>query len=169
MSKSNPFDDFENEGEIREGFLCPSCRQDLKSVEFLVEHVEKEHAEERDAFQSAFKDFFTKAKRKLKVNFDENRSSSSSEREVPSFYSNPFNSMVKYQTEGKDRSHLEDFNKERNPRLERYASEANKLIIRLNKILTNRPSDPVQRRNHEKNVSHANFFIQILICSFIHR
>lgn len=156
MSSSNPFDD-ENEGEIREGFLCPSCREDLKSVEFLVEHVENEHAEERDAFQSAFKDFFTKAKRKLKVNFDENRSSVSSEREVKEptgAWNNPFNSMEKYQTVGNDRSYMEAFNEERNPRLERYASEANKLIIRLNKILTNRPSDPVQRRNHEKNVSH---------------
>lgn len=165
MSSSNPFDDYDNEGEIREGFLCPSCREDLKSVEFLVEHVEKEHAEERDAFASAFKDFFNKAKRKLKVNFDENRSSSSSEREFKDpirSWNNPFNSMEKYQTVGKDKSHLDAFNEERNPRLERYASEANKLIIRLNKILTNRPSDPVQRRNHEKNVSHKYVYFQII-------
>lgn len=157
FSSNNPFDDSENEGEIREGFLCPSCREDLKSVEFLVDHVEKEHAEEQDAFQSAFKDFFAKAKRKLKVNFDESRSSSTSaEREIkeaPASWNNPFNSIKQYQTVGRDRSHLDVFNEERNPRLERYASEANKLIIRLNKILTNRPNDAAQRRNHEKNVS----------------
>lgn len=40
----------------------------------------------------------------------------------------------------------------RTPRLERYATETNKLIIRLNKLLTNLPSDPAHRKQHEKNV-----------------
>lgn len=38
----------------------------------------------------------------------------------------------------------------RSPRLERYATETNKLIIRLDKILKDLPQDPVKRRQHEQ-------------------
>lgn len=37
-------------------------------------------------------------------------------------------------------------------RLERYATETNKLIIRLHKLLTDRPSDSMQQKIHEQTV-----------------
>lgn len=40
----------------------------------------------------------------------------------------------------------------RTPRLERYATETNKLIIRLHKLVTDRPIEPSQRKIHEQTV-----------------
>lgn len=37
-------------------------------------------------------------------------------------------------------------------RLERFATETNKLIIRLHKLLTDRPSDSMQQKIHEQTV-----------------
>lgn len=36
--------------------------------------------------------------------------------------------------------------------MERYSTETNTLIIRLNKLLENRPTDPAHRRQHEQNI-----------------
>lgn len=43
-------------------------------------------------------------------------------------------------------SHTKYFKDVRNARLERYAYETNKLLIRLDKLLNNLPSDPVDRK-----------------------
>ncbi|XP_067627035.1 rabenosyn-5-like, partial [Eurosta solidaginis] len=64
---------------------------------------------------------------------------------------NVFNFMD-LQEVGADRNHLEYFQTVRNPRLERSASETNKLLIRLHKLLTNLPVDPVLRKQHERNI-----------------
>lgn len=45
----------------------------------------------------------------------------------------------------------------RTPRLERYASETNKLIIRIDKLLKERPTDPVQRKLHDQKVGRHVF------------
>lgn len=153
---SNPFDD--DNGEILEGFLCPICREDLRSLEFLTDHVENVHAEEQDALKSIFKDIFSKAKRKIKSNFDDSIDLAKSlDRDVRITNSanattrgNVFNYMI--QDVGTERTHLSYFISIRNPRLERYASETNKLIIRLHKLLKDMPADLVQRKQHEQNI-----------------
>ncbi|XP_055912783.1 rabenosyn-5 [Eupeodes corollae] len=152
---SNPFD--EDNGEILEGFLCPICREDLRSIEFLTDHVENFHAEEQDALKSIFKDIFSKAKRKIKSNFDDSIDLARSlDRDVRINSSNTttrgnvFNYMV--QNVGAERSHFSYFTSVRNPRLERYASETNKLIIRLHKLLKDMPAEPVARKQHEQNI-----------------
>lgn len=43
-------------------------------------------------------------------------------------------------------SHTNYFKEVRNMRLERYSTETNKLLIRLDKLLNNLPSDPVDRK-----------------------
>lgn len=43
-------------------------------------------------------------------------------------------------------SHTYYFKEVRNMRLERYSTETNKLLIRLDKLLNNLPSDPVDRK-----------------------
>lgn len=48
----------------------------------------------------------------------------------------------------------------RTPRLERYATETNKLIIRLHKLLTDRPLDSEQRKKHEQTVSIIVKYVQ---------
>lgn len=44
------------------------------------------------------------------------------------------------------KSHTVYFKEIRNTRLERYSSETNKLLIRLDKLLNNLPTDPVDRK-----------------------
>jgi len=46
-------------------------------------------------------------------------------------------------------SHTKYFKDIRNTRLERYAYETNKLLIRLDKLLNNLPSDPVERKGEK--------------------
>ena len=53
---------------------------------------------------------------------------------------------------GSIRSHWSDFRKLRNNRMEYYAAETNKLIIRLDKIVTCLPHEAGKRREHEQNV-----------------
>lgn len=173
---SNPFgDEFDDDNEILEGFICPICREDLKSLEFLISHFEKQHPEDDD-LKRTFREIFSKAKMKIKSNFEEtfdlsrnlerNASISSSRsggsstnavnasRDMSNTRSrmNCFNFMD-YQEVGKEQQHMEFFQSIRNPRLERYASETNKLIIRLHKLLKDMPTDTVLRKQHEQNVS----------------
>ena len=50
------------------------------------------------------------------------------------------------------RSHWSDFRKLRNNRMDYYAAETNKLIIRLDKIISCLPNEAGKRREHEQNV-----------------
>jgi len=170
----NPFDSDEEPSaasdEILEGFLCPICRADLKSIDFLTQHFARQHAEEEDALKSVFKDIFTKAKKKILNNFDDDRDRGASSSTVSASASaasasnagpngsrtsnartrnNVFNNMSR-QSVGAERSYNEYFQSVRNPRLERYASETNKLIIRLHRLLKDLPTDAVQRKQHEQ-------------------
>lgn len=47
---------------------------------------------------------------------------------------------------GAARSYTESFQAIRSSRLERYAAETNKLLIRLDKLLVDLPADPVKRK-----------------------
>lgn len=50
------------------------------------------------------------------------------------------------------RSHWSDFRRLRNNRMDYYAAETNKLIIRLDKIVSYLPHEAGKRREHEQNV-----------------
>ncbi|XP_055600256.1 rabenosyn-5 [Uranotaenia lowii] len=162
---ANPFDESESEGwsvvrtdddsEILEGFLCPICKSDLKTPERLTAHVEQQHSEEQDLLKS-LKEMFSIAKKKI-LNLDETaadlaRSLDSSlqvgkqERQMAV---NPI--LLPGQQVGEHCDHLCYFKAVRNPRLERYASETNKLIIRLDKLLDGLPNDPDARKKHEQS------------------
>ena len=60
---SSSFDTKEN-GEIREGFLCPICMQDLGTVYQLQQHFEEAHNSEEDhhvlqSFKGSFLSYFS--------------------------------------------------------------------------------------------------------------
>ncbi|XP_075158754.1 rabenosyn-5-like [Haematobia irritans] len=168
---SNPFGDFDDDGEILEGFICPICREDLKSLEFLISHFERQHPEEDD-LKKTFREIFSKAKKKLRSNFEEtfdlsrnlernasitSRSSGASSNSATKETSNARSRMncfnfMDYQEVGQEHAHMDYFQSMRNPRLERYASETNKLIIRLHKLLKDMPTDAVLRKQHEQNI-----------------
>lgn len=143
--------------QILEGFLCPMCKKDLKTPDRLLAHAEKEHSEEQDILKS-FKDILITAKKKIRY-FDENISfdQSLTNSNKPSYSQEQL--KLKYpplpQVIGTDLNHISYFNAIRTPRLERYATETNKLIIRLHKLLTNRPTDSVQQKQHEQTVNRT--------------
>lgn len=143
-------------GDIMEGFICPICKSDERKPEKLLQHFEEKHSEEKDLVQT-FRDVFRTAKKKI-LKLDESELSRNFETTLKS----TFNSGGSRDWElleadpqeiGYLKDHIEYFKAIRNPRLERYATETNKLIIRLNKLLTNRPTDQQQIKQHEQNVS----------------
>ena len=146
-----------------EGFICPICRSDEKKLERLLQHFEEKHSEDKDLVKT-FRDVFKIAKKKI-LNIDESEFSRTFEntlRTSKNFLgSNSYSDFdyVEYENQkiGSIVDHVEYFKAVRNPRLERYATETNKLIIRLNKLLTNRPTDSQQIKQHEQNV--RNFYV----------
>ncbi|XP_067012088.2 rabenosyn-5 [Anabrus simplex] len=137
-------------GEILEGFLCPVCKADLGSEQQLRSHFQDEHKEYQDVLKS-LKDVFEKAKRFLKSDDD---SFSTFPRSSTSNEFTPGNQTIEFEPQefGVTRSHLIFFRRVRDKRLERYTAETNKLLIRLGKLLTDLPLDPVKRKQHEQSI-----------------
>ncbi|XP_023935100.2 rabenosyn-5 [Bicyclus anynana] len=137
-----------NDEEILEGFLCPICKADLKSASQLTSHFESLHQEEQDVLKS-LKDIFGKAK-KVILNADDTQLKETFDRALK------FNSQEYYpyeeQTVGVSRSTTDYFKAVRSARLERFATETNKLLIRLDKLVCSMPSDPNLRKQHEQEV-----------------
>lgn len=151
-----------DDSEIVEGFICPICRSDEKNIESLLKHFDEKHSEDKDIL-SSFTNVFKIAKKKI-LNLDESELSKTFESTLKTsksfLSSNPFqeNDFFEQPQEiGHITNYLDYFKAIRNPRIERYATETNKLIIRLNKLLTNRPTDYQQIKQHEQNVSNKIF------------
>lgn len=160
-----------------EGFLCPMCKLDLKTPDRLTAHFDAEHSEQdqQDLLQS-FRGILLTAKKKIRNEFGTtaapdnyaSRSSSSAvgsaitvdPHQLPrntSAYPPIFRDDTDQQVIGSDMDHTAYFSAIRSTRLERFATETNKLIIRLHKLLTDRPADAAQRRQHEQSVSWIYF------------
>lgn len=136
-------------GEIIEGFLCPICKADLGSPKRLETHFQEEHTEDQDVIKS-IKGLLGKAKKKiLKLE----------EEELPADFRTTAHlqdsfEVLLYEPQeiGAFRSHTEYFRIFRGARLERYAAETNKLLIRLDKLLRDLPTDPMKRKLHEQAI-----------------
>lgn len=150
----NPFDS--GESEILEGFLCPICRQDLRTPDRLTLHVEKDHSEEDQDVLQTFKDIFTKPTLSSFAIKSRNRLLNRNQNTFIGTTANgeyQSNQRFNYVQEvGGDRDHTAYLKSIRTPRVERYATETNKLIIRLHKLLTDRPEDPQKRKQHEQKL-----------------
>lgn len=143
----NPFED--DDSDIIEGFLCPMCRKDLKNVDRLMVHVEKEHSvDDQDVLQS-FTSFAVKSKNKLLNTVRQPVEGSPS---VSAIHGSNQQHFSYVQEVGVDRDYTAHFKTIRTPRVERYATETNKLIIRLHKLLTDRPEEPLKRKQHEQQL-----------------
>uniref|UniRef100_A0A182QL00 FYVE-type domain-containing protein n=1 Tax=Anopheles farauti TaxID=69004 RepID=A0A182QL00_9DIPT len=171
---ANPFDEpssggflvaggTSNDAEILEGFLCPICKSDLRTPERLTVHVEHEHSEEQDLLKSLkeiFHGILSKGKKKERPSQQQqqqqaNSSIAGGESGVAlgsaGTANNPLLQSASQQQVGSDCDHFGYFKAVRNPRLERYASETNKLIIRLDKLLDGCPTEPDQKKRHEQS------------------
>ncbi|KAG2471296.1 rabenosyn-5 [Polypterus senegalus] len=129
---------FEEQGEVREGFLCPLCLKDLQSVYQLQAHYEHEHSSDDGDVKGHLKSLVQKAKKaknKLLKRDGEERPESSGQDRYDYLYNggiDPF--LWEPQEIGTKRSHLDDFKKHRAARIDHYIIEVNKLIIRLEKL-----------------------------------
>lgn len=155
---SNPFDNDDNE-EVLEGFLCPICKEDLKSSDRLTAHFDSAHSDDDQDLLKSFKDIFITAKNRI-TRFDDSSRQSNNQAAGGQLNPKKINvpAPVYPQDVGVDCSHISYFRAIRTPRLERYATETNKLIIRLHKLLTDLPNDPALRRQHEKDVNRFLLF-----------
>ncbi|KAK0167842.1 hypothetical protein PV327_001699 [Microctonus hyperodae] len=136
--------------EVLEGFICPICMTDLKSPNQLTKHFEEIHNDDPEILKS-LKDLFGKAKKKILKqdemtdSFSENNTAIREIRKNVEINWGP-------QELGAIKSHTLYFNEIRNARLERYSTETNKLLIRLDKLLNNLPTDPIDRKVHERTI-----------------
>ncbi|XP_012542286.1 rabenosyn-5 [Monomorium pharaonis] len=134
--------------DVLEGFICPICITDFKAPNHLTKHFEEVHNDDPEILRS-LKDLFGKAKKKILKQDDIPESFpgeiSQDKRRSPEINWGP-------QEIGAITSHTKYFKDIRNTRLERYAYETNKLLIRLDKLLNNLPSDPVDRKVHERTI-----------------
>ncbi|XP_012284186.1 rabenosyn-5 [Orussus abietinus] len=136
-------------GEVLEGFLCPICMSDLKTPTQLTKHFEEFHHDDPEILKS-LKDLFDKAKKKILK-----------QDEIPEAFNDPVIPIDRRtspdivwgpQEIGAIQSHTKYFKEMRNIRLARYTLETNKLLIRMDKLLCNLPSDPVDRKVHEQTI-----------------
>nr|XP_050867754.1 rabenosyn-5 isoform X2 [Vespula vulgaris] len=133
--------------QVLEGFICPICMLDFKAPDQLLKHFEECHNDDSE-FLKCFKDLIDRAKKKILK-----------QDEIPEVFACATNNEEhkleisrEQQETGVTKSHTKYFKEIRHKRLERYASETNKLLIRLNKLLNNLPSDPVSRKRHEQDI-----------------
>ncbi|OCT85779.1 rabenosyn-5 [Xenopus laevis] len=128
---------FDEQGEVREGFLCPLCLKDLQSFYQLQSHYEEEHSEDRDVKGQlkSLVQIAKKAKNKLlKRDGGERAEGGSQERYEAYSYGGVDPCMWDPQEIGAMKSHLSNFKRHRAARIDHYVVEVNKLLIRLEKL-----------------------------------
>lgn len=140
---------------IHEGFICSKCMKSFSGVPELLNHYDKcqqkplgyEDSGSKDT--NSLKGFLGKAKQKLlnehgrfldtqilnQQLLQHQQQQKSQEKSSPSGPAVYFNTFQNVEVSGVSRSHFDEFRKIRSGRLERYASEANKLKIRLSKLV----------------------------------
>lgn len=157
--------------EVKEGFLCPICMADLGDVIQLQVHFEEKHSKEDPVFLQNIKDLFGKAKKILNKDeeFGNNGSFSENLADLGGRLSFGVSSGTKIDHDPvsgvhlelldelpeqfipKVISHTEYFKMERKKKLDRNMA-TNQVLMRLEKLMKNLPSDPVKRRAHEQSV-----------------
>ncbi|XP_012255541.2 rabenosyn-5 isoform X2 [Athalia rosae] len=139
-------------GQVLEGFLCSICLTDLKTPHQLTKHFEEFHNDNPEILKT-LKELYGKAKKKMLKHDDISEGFT-----PPVIQKNQESSLDLYyrvwepQELGETRSYTRYFTEIRNVRLERYSTETNKLLIRLDKLLNELPSDPISRRAHEQAI-----------------
>ncbi|KAL1435855.1 hypothetical protein MTO96_010628 [Rhipicephalus appendiculatus] len=148
--------------DVKEGYLCPICVEDLGNFEELTAHFEANHAAgERDVLHS-LKGFIGRARRKILAD-----SPVLEEEQTPDWgatgnwfvfhYSTNRAGMPLYNScanhfPGVVQSHTGAIRMIRGRRVDRYVGQSNKLLIRLTKLVVDAPSDPEMRKARERSL-----------------
>ena len=153
--------------EVKEGFLCPMCMADLGDDTQLLVHFDEQHSKEDPAIVKSFKDMFAKAKTKIVKDHTPTPTPDTSIVDQAEFSKDLYGrepshnhpvSGIHYDILDESDNKIEvvdkfdQFRLERAKRADLRTSYMNKLILRLDRLMTQLPSDPVKRRNHEMNV-----------------
>lgn len=149
---------------IKQGFLCPECKNDYRNIDELENHFNSLHLNERDERSTKgnqLNKFIDKAKKILKTdskNLDDSFTTTNSDRQsivideqasinlrVPKYSeSECYFSLRKDQTIGLSRNHFnKNFKKIRNSKIERDVQETNKLLIRIDQLIQDLPTGKV--------------------------
>lgn len=128
-------------------------------------HFDEAHSKEDQAFVQSLKDLFGKAKRILaddEADTSQGLPSATTTKlklapreddpchPVSGINRDIYPSISTSQLQSK--SHFSEFKKIRSSRVDRYATETNRLIVRIDKLLENIPGDASKRRDHERTV-----------------
>ncbi|XP_072026267.1 rabenosyn-5-like [Amphiura filiformis] len=150
-------------GQIKEGFLCPICMQDLNSVYQLQSHFEDVHGNEDSAMLQQLKGFFGKAKAKLlkkdesaedllrlqqRELEDEINTGATFSEDRKGGLASP---LWETQELGASTNHFDYFKRNRSSKVDNFVVETNKLMIRLEKLV-NYSQEANKRKDFEKNV-----------------
>lgn len=175
----------EGSDNMREGFICPICLTDQKTMTKLHSHFHEVHSDDAQItkiFKGTSREFWTfctllskpnvlafagmmgLSKKIIKpTDFDDSVKYSPRKELIHSLeiynthqelgiISDFRYSLIAFKIStlvhipGARRGHFETFQEIRNRRLEGFAAETNKLIIRLDKLLLNLPSDPNRKK-----------------------
>ncbi|KAE9420980.1 hypothetical protein Angca_002190 [Angiostrongylus cantonensis] len=165
---------------VRQGFICPFCMTDLGDFPRLQNHVSTVHPERKqdltDTVIDNVKGFFDKAKRGMKIldakmtaelsqvnigvsnseadlanmaSTAQGRVSEKSRSSRPMAVVRPSHIRAEI---GATRSHTQYFNKVRDSSVNESAIRTNMLIIRLDRLINECPSDPLRRKEFEREV-----------------
>jgi len=159
--------------EVKEGFLCPICFADLGDEFQLTVHFDEKHSKEDPAIVQGFKEFIAKSKKTILnaanniKEIDNNDIIAKEQAEFskqiyglqPSEY-HPVSGIhydILDQQNGADNTipvvdKFSEFRSKRAERADKRAMDINKLIIRLERLMSQLPNDPRKKRIHEKNV-----------------
>lgn len=139
--------------EVIEGLLCPICMKDLGTVTKLQEHFENTHESVDSALLQSIKELYGKAKKKiLKQDEAGGAGIESDDLSDPQARGFGLDFEEEPQEIGVTCNHMDLFKKQRHARMNNYALETNKLLNRLYRLITDIPSEPDRRKDHEKEV-----------------
>ena len=148
-----------------EGFWCPICRLKLGDEIQLTVHFDEKHEREDPAIVQNLKDLLSKAKKKIVQHEEPDLDVSNTT--IPEFSKELYGlePSVYHPVSGIHYDILDDneckvqlvdkfdqFRLERAKRADIRAMDINKLIVRLERLKSNLPADPVKRRNHEQSI-----------------
>lgn len=161
-------------GEIREGFLCPMCMKDLGTVSQLQSHFEEAHSNEDKATLNQLRGLFDRAKKKFLGDKDVEEFADTSKSSSSALLTQPTSLFdVDYwqpQEIGAVHSWTDFFRGIRDTRVDRYVVETNKILIRLDKLISSEvPMDSGKRKAFEKTVVMWTPDSEVKSCKFCGR
>jgi len=146
------------QGDVREGFICPECRQDMSTLEMLHIHFEDVHMKQSS---STVKGLFSLAKQKIKSVQDNFTTipieQSNNYAQFFSFDQNDYSLKEKKQQFGYICSYNEKFKKLRKEKHDQISMETIRLLLRLEQLTSTNENIPKNTNTKERRSINESF------------